>query len=458
MNRYGDELEFAVRLVRAAGTLILESYGRVGRVRHKSRRDVVTDIDYRSEALIAKRIKRRFPDDGILAEEAGPDRVGGPDGARRWWAVDPLDGTVNYANGIPYFCVSVALIEDLVPVLGVVFDPLRGDLYTATAQGAARLNGSLAKASSKDAIGDYVVSLAILGRGGLARERKIAPEIRIHRRMGSAALSLASVGAGRFDAFIQNGGLSRWDVAAAGLIAERGGATVTNLTGGPWWQPKRRRRGPEHRGRAGASPRRDPPPPSRGGHPGPGSPPLMLFRQPVLAVVVLATAFVTGCVASAPGTSSTPTLAESAAQGEFPSECPPIDLRGPDGARVDLTGEWAGSGVLAQDNEIALLNQIGECVFGSVSGYDSDGAQAVTNLTGRLHPDFTMDVEIAIVLQTAIFRFGELSAMVMVVEWDEEGRLRLREVREQGGHADRCVIANFDCPAPVIWYRTDESP
>jgi myo-inositol-1(or 4)-monophosphatase len=124
-------------------------------------------------------------------------------------------------------------------VVGVVFDPLRGDLYTATAGAPARLNGSLAKASTKDALGDLVVSLAILGRGGLSRERRIAPEIRIHRRMGSAALSLASVGAGRFDAFIQNGGLNRWDVAAAGLIAERGGATVTNLTGGPWWQPKR---------------------------------------------------------------------------------------------------------------------------------------------------------------------------------------------------------------------------
>jgi myo-inositol-1(or 4)-monophosphatase len=239
VNRYADELEFAVRLVRAAGTVILESYGRVGRVRHKSRRDVVTEVDYRSEALIDKRIRRRFPDDGILAEEAGADRVGGPDGARRWWAVDPLDGTVNYANGIPYFCVSVALIEDKVPVLGVVFDPLRGDLYTAIANGPARLNGSLAKVSAKEALGDCVVSLAILGRGGLSRERKIAPEIRIHRRMGSAALSLASVGAGRFDAFVQNGGLSRWDVAAAGLIAERGGATVTSLTGGPWWQPNR---------------------------------------------------------------------------------------------------------------------------------------------------------------------------------------------------------------------------
>jgi myo-inositol-1(or 4)-monophosphatase len=199
----------------------------------------VTEVDFRSEALIAKRIRRRFPDDGILAEEAGADRVGGPDGARRWWAIDPLDGTVNYANGIPYFCVSVALVEDGVPVLGVVFDPLRGDLYSATARSAARLNGSLARASTKDALVDCVVSLAILGRGGLARERRIAPVIRIHRRMGSAALSLASVGAGRFDAFVQNGGLSRWDVAAAGLIAERGGAVVTNLAGGPWWDPDR---------------------------------------------------------------------------------------------------------------------------------------------------------------------------------------------------------------------------
>jgi myo-inositol-1(or 4)-monophosphatase len=241
VNRYADELEFAVRLARAAGTLVLESYGRVSRVRKKSRRDVVTEVDLRSEALIARRIRRRFPEDGILAEESGAERVGGPDGARRWWAVDPLDGTVNYANGIPYFCVSLALIEDEAPVLGVVFDPLRGDLYTATANGPARLNGALARVTPKESLGDCVVSLAILGRGGLSRERKIAPEIRIHRRMGSAALSLASVGAGRFDAFIQNGGLSRWDVAAAGLIAERGGATVTNLAGGPWWQPRRDR-------------------------------------------------------------------------------------------------------------------------------------------------------------------------------------------------------------------------
>ena len=98
--------------------------------------------------------------------------------------------------------------------------------------------------------------------------------------------------------------------------------------------------------------------------------------------------------------------------------------------------------MLAQDNEVALLNQIGECVYGSVSGYDTDeDAIAVTNLTGQLHPDFTMDVEVAIVQQTGTFRFGDLSAMVMVVEWDDAGRLRLREVRDPGsgpGGASSC--------------------
>ena len=93
------------------------------------------------------------------------------------------------------------------------------------------------RASEKEQLSDYVVSLAVIGRGGLGRERRIARSIRIHRRMGSAALALAYVANGRFDAFVQNGGLSLWDVAAAGLIAERAGATVSDLYGGPWWDP-----------------------------------------------------------------------------------------------------------------------------------------------------------------------------------------------------------------------------
>ncbi len=119
-----------------------------------------------------------------------------------------------------------------------------------------------------------MVSLAVIGRGGLGRERRIARSIRIHRRMGSAALALAYVANGRFDAFVQNGGLSLWDVAAAGLIAERAGATVSDLHGGPWWDPLRARGDDQHRGRPAAAPRRAARAAGRGGDPGPRPPAL----------------------------------------------------------------------------------------------------------------------------------------------------------------------------------------
>jgi myo-inositol-1(or 4)-monophosphatase len=211
-------------------------------VEHKSRRDVVTDVDFRSEALVIEAIRARYPEDGILAEESGRHEgraagTGSRDGetAGRTWVIDPLDGTVNYANGIPYYSVSIGLAEGGHPVAGVVLDPARGDLYAATADGPATLNGEPVSASAKSSLGDYVVALAVIGRGGIWRERRIARQIRISRRMGSSALSLAYVASGRFDAFVQNGGLSAWDVAAAGLIAERGGAVVSDLGGGPWW-------------------------------------------------------------------------------------------------------------------------------------------------------------------------------------------------------------------------------
>jgi myo-inositol-1(or 4)-monophosphatase len=214
------------------------------KVDRKSKRDVVTNVDYASEALVIEAIRERFPADAILAEESGRQHGATRTARRRWarrtWVIDPLDGTVNYANGIPFFCISIGLVEDGVPVVGVVLDPLRGDCYAAAAGGPATLNGEPARASDKDQLGDFVVSLAIIGRGGIARERRVAHEIRIGRRMGSAALALAYVASGRFDAFVQNGGLSLWDIAAAGLIAERSGATVTDLYGGPWWNTSKR--------------------------------------------------------------------------------------------------------------------------------------------------------------------------------------------------------------------------
>lgn len=232
------DLAFAVEQARRAGVLLMDSYGRVERIDKKSRRDVVTDVDYASEALIIEAIRDRYPGDAILSEEAGSLAATGAGGAPangRVWMVDPVDGTVNYANGIPFFCVSIALVVDERPAVGVVFDPTRDDCYTATATGDARLNGEPVVVSNKDDMGDFVVSLTVIGRGGMGRERAVGREVRIPRRMGSAALALAYVASGRFDAFVQSGGLSLWDVAAAGLIAERGGATVTDASGGPWF-------------------------------------------------------------------------------------------------------------------------------------------------------------------------------------------------------------------------------
>ena len=242
-SRWADELAFAIDLARRAGVILTDSYERIERIDYKSKRDVVTNADYASERLVIDAVKARYPGDAILAEESGEHAgVLRDDGSNngRTWVIDPLDGTVNYANGIPYYCVSIGLVVDDVPTVGVIFDPARDDLYGATVDGPATLNAEEITASDKEALSDYVVSLAVIGRGGLARERKIAPLIRIHRRMGSAALALAYVGNGRFDAFVQNGGLSPWDVAAAGLISERAGAIVTDIGGGPWWNPSLR--------------------------------------------------------------------------------------------------------------------------------------------------------------------------------------------------------------------------
>jgi len=240
-----DDLVFAIALAARAGEVLMDHYERLERIDYKSARDVVTEADHLSEALILDAIRARGPLDAILAEETGEHQaVAGEaptSGRGRVWIVDPLDGTVNYANGIPFFCVSIGLIVDGYPTVGVIHDPTRAETFAATAEGPALLSGSLGQdshaitASSKDKLSDFVISMALNGRTVATRARNVRKAIRISRSMGSAALALAYVANGRFDAFIQQGGLSAWDVAAAGLIAERGGATVTSMDGGPWF-------------------------------------------------------------------------------------------------------------------------------------------------------------------------------------------------------------------------------
>ncbi|HEX5012763.1 MAG TPA: inositol monophosphatase family protein [Candidatus Limnocylindrales bacterium] len=235
-----SDLAFATELARDAGRLLMDRYERVERVDYKSARDIVTEVDHLSEELIMAAIRARNPGDGIQAEESGEHPTEGghaPAAATgRVWIIDPVDGTINYANGIPFFCVSIALTVDGEPAVGVVFDPSRDELFAATADGPAMLNSEPIQASDKDKLSDFVVQMALSGRSVVTRARAVRKAIRISRSMGSSALALSYVANGRFDAFIQQGGMSNWDVAAAGLIAERAGAIVTTMDGKPWFE------------------------------------------------------------------------------------------------------------------------------------------------------------------------------------------------------------------------------
>jgi len=180
---------------------------------------------------------------------------------------------------------------------------------------------------------------------------------------------------------------------------------------------------------------------------------------------MVVTGLVTACAAVP---SASPSVAEPSAsaplQAGFPAGCAPVVLLSPSGERVDMTGEWAGTGILTiNEDEVALLSEVGGCVYGSVTGLDGNGEEAVTNLSGRVRADFTIQFEFVTVKQAGFafgegYGFAEYGAMVMIIEWDDDGRMRLREDREPGERASRCVQANVGCPSPVIWYRTDDAP
>jgi myo-inositol-1(or 4)-monophosphatase len=239
-SAWAAELQFAVETAAAAGAVLMDRYERLEKIDHKSARDVVTEADHLSEELVIAAIRARYPGDAILAEESGSHAAGEARPVNgRVWVIDPLDGTVNYANGLPVFCVSIALVVDGRPAAGAVLDPTRGETFAATADGPATLNGRPIRASAKDKLSDWVISLSLSGRAVATRARAIRKEIRISRSMGSASLALAYVGNGRFDAFIQETSLSLWDIAAAGLVAERAGARLTAFDGGPWYDAAR---------------------------------------------------------------------------------------------------------------------------------------------------------------------------------------------------------------------------
>lgn len=181
----------------------------------------------------------------------------------------------------------------------------------------------------------------------------------------------------------------------------------------------------------------------------------------VLAGLVL----LIGCqpTTSAPLSTLPPASATPRSGTGLPPGCQPIDLRDPSGARVDLTGEWEGVDVLAAPDERVWLQQIGDCLYGSVFGVfrppSDDPETFVVDLGGHVFADFTVDLDVVFVYQeNVVFPFAPYSTMEMIIEWDSNGQIRLREDREVNERAGRCASTDLQCPLPVIWYRAGEAP
>ena len=232
----GSLLDTASVAARAGGE-ILERYWRRlpgGSISEKKKNDFVTRADKESEEAIVARIRESFPADGFLGEEGG--RHGSGDEARTW-IIDPLDGTTNFIAGFPFWCVSVAVRERGEIVTGVVWDPLRGELYAAERGAGAFRNGSRLRVTEQPNLDGAFLSTGFPFRSKdrldlyLALFRELFQHARAIRRAGSAALDLANVAAGVFDGFFEFR-LSIWDIAAGSLLIEEAGGRVSDFDGG----------------------------------------------------------------------------------------------------------------------------------------------------------------------------------------------------------------------------------
>ena len=232
MNKF---LEVALEAAREAGAVLLSEHSRPQKISYKGDVDLVTETDKRSEAIVVGRLRREFPDHRIVAEEGSSGAAGA---SRYEWQVDPLDGTTNFAHGYPCFAVSIGLLEDGKPLVGVVFNPVSDELFSAVRSEGAFLNQKPIHVSDMKKLATSLVST------GFPTHNRAA-NLNIHyywqftlrshgvRRDGSAALDLCSVACGRFDAFWEFG-LNSWDTAAGILMITEAGGIATDLHGGPY--------------------------------------------------------------------------------------------------------------------------------------------------------------------------------------------------------------------------------
>ena len=235
MGKNNSYIQVATEAARAAGKYILKKTGNFGKISYKGSINLVTDVDKRSEEIVVSRIRREFPGHGILAEERGSENKG----HRYKWIIDPLDGTTNYAHSFPFFCVSVGLEVGGEVIAGVVYDPVRDELFSAVRGAGARLNKQRMRVSKTT---DLSKALLVTGFAYNIREAKYTNVENFRRfllasqgvrRTGSACIDLCYVACGRFDGFWEVG-LHPWDTAAGSLIVEEAGGKLTDFKGSPY--------------------------------------------------------------------------------------------------------------------------------------------------------------------------------------------------------------------------------
>ena len=226
-------MDVALEAARLAGGMIRDRFNSTFQVSLKGRNDIVTDVDVAVEKAVLELVSREFPDFGILAEESQPVTTGSP----YRWVVDPIDGTRNFAMGIPHFCTIVALSHGDEPVIGVTYDPMRDELFTAEKGKGAFLNGERISVSETPVLSEALLCCD-LGyvdeKTGLAIDmiRSIWPGMLSLRLLGSAGLGVAYAAAGRVDMYFHHS-LSPWDIVAGLVQVREAGGQIVDKQGKP---------------------------------------------------------------------------------------------------------------------------------------------------------------------------------------------------------------------------------
>ncbi len=221
-----DYLEAATSAAREAGELLRQNFGGKLAVDAFEAHDIKLELDVRSQTLITGHLLGLFPEHAIYGEEG----LAGNQAGEYHWIVDPIDGTVNYFYGIPHFCISIALRHRSEIVAGVIYDPMRDEMWRAKTGEPPTLNGKPCAVSERNRLSDSVVSVGFSKTRttidtGLPMLERMVYRARKCRLMGSAALDMAYVACGRLDAYIEQS-VSLWDVAAGKILVERAGGLV----------------------------------------------------------------------------------------------------------------------------------------------------------------------------------------------------------------------------------------